>query len=304
MTIKAIIVTYNPAQWLDKCLGSLNKSNVKLDVIVIDNGSTDGSIEIIKNDYPNVRLIINSENKGFGAANNQGLSIALNERADYAFLLNQDAWIEPNTIEKLIEVSQNNKGFGVLSPIHLNGKGDALDQNFSNYAGQENSSYFSDLAINKKPKHIYEVPFINAAAWLVTKECLHNIGGFNPSFFHYGEDSNYCERVKYHKLKIGFVPSALIYHDREERLSNPYFDNFKKNYSKTLVLLASAPADKNSKSVFIIIIKDIIKQLLKLNFKHATSIILLAIKIDFHEIKKNKKRSQSKQANFINYLNP
>lgn len=112
MTIKAIIVTYNPAQWLDKCLGSLKKSSVKLDVIVIDNGSTDGSIEIIKNDYPNVRLIINSENKGFGAANNQGLSIALNERADYAFLLNQDAWIEPNTIEKLIEVSQNNKGFG------------------------------------------------------------------------------------------------------------------------------------------------------------------------------------------------
>src|SRR5690554_5027808 len=164
MTIKAIIVTYNPAQWLDKCLGSLYKSRVKLDIIVIDNGSTDGSIEVIKSDHPEVKLIINSENKGFGQANNQGLSIALNENSDYAFLLNQDAWIEPNTIEKLIEVSEKNKSFGVLSPIHLNGKGTELDKNFSLYAGPDYCSLFSDIAITKELQSIYEVPFVNAAA--------------------------------------------------------------------------------------------------------------------------------------------
>jgi|SRR5690554_3261451 len=299
MTIKAIIVTYNPAQWLDKCLGSLNKSNVKLDVIVIDNGSTDGSIEIIKNDYPNVRLIINSENKGFGQANNQGLSIALNENADFAFLLNQDAWIEPNTIEKLIEVSQNNKGFGVLSPIHLNGKGDALDKNFSTYAGPYNSLYFSDLSIGKTLRQIYEVPFVNAAAWLITKDCLNIIGGFSPSFFHYGEDVNYCERVDYHGLKIGIVPKLYIYHDRMNKSKNSFFSDFKTWYFRKLTLKISNPKNDRKQSFFSIIFKDIIKHAVALRFGKVFKLVVILFTTPLKEIKQNSKITESVGSSFL-----
>jgi len=155
---------------------------------------------------------------GFGQANNLGMSYALKQGADYVFLLNQDAYLEKDTIEKLVEVHKKIDNFGILSPIHLNGTGTRLDRNFShylNYAG--NKEFFSDYVLNKSIKTIYTVPFVNAAGWLISRECLETVGGFDPLFFHYGEDDNYCQRLNFHGFKIGVVPAARLLHDRENR---------------------------------------------------------------------------------------
>ncbi|ASB50955.1 glycosyltransferase family 2 protein [Alkalitalea saponilacus] len=225
--IIAIIVTYNGSKWIDKCFGSLINSTIPIKVLAIDNASTDGTPQIIRTKFPQVEVIETGENLGFGKANNIGLKRVLDENADYAFLLNQDAWVEPDTIEKLVKIHQNNPQFDLLSPIHLNGNGDAIDRNFQNYLGPSfTPEFYSDLFL-KKNKEIYEGKFANAAAWMLTRKCIEIVGGFDPIFKHYGEDDDYIYRLHYHKLKLAIIANAIIYHDRPQtgKMNNSFYKN-------------------------------------------------------------------------------
>jgi GT2 family glycosyltransferase len=209
-----IIVTYNGIKWLLKCLESAKS----YPVIIVDNNSTDEIVNFIKASYPEVILLQQSKNLGFGQANNIGISYALKEGTEHIFLLNQDAYLKDNCLDILIDFQKKNKEYGILSPIHLNGTGTRLDANFSSYVNYSgNKDFFSDYVLNKSIKPIYTVPFVNAAGWLISRECLEIAGGFDPIFFHYGEDDNYCQRVNYHGFKIGVVPEARLLHDRENR---------------------------------------------------------------------------------------
>ena len=218
MGIFAIVVTYNGSKWYDKCFGSLRNSSVPVQVIVIDNASTDDTVSYIKKKYPEILLIESRNNLGFGKANNIGMKYALKHGADYVFLINQDAWVMPDTIEKLCYQMQQYPRYGILSPIHLNGTGNELDFNFSkNLNPQSCHGFISDYVVNGKAKdEIYPVKFVNAALWLISKECLEKIGGFCPLFPHYGEDNNYVDRLVYHKLKIGIYPLVYGVHDRPQ----------------------------------------------------------------------------------------
>lgn len=209
--VYVIIVTYNAMKWVDKCFKSLRESSVMVYPVVVDNKSTDETVRYISEHYPEVHIIKNDVNKGFGQANNQGIEYAYSQGGTNFFLLNQDAWIYNNTIEKLVSV-QNHYKIAIVSPIHLNGNGNKIDANFYNMM-IKNSSFINDLIFNRCEKY-YEVPKINAAAWMLSKETIEHIGGFDPIFFHYGEDGNYCQRLLYHKKKIVFVPSVYINHDR------------------------------------------------------------------------------------------
>lgn len=226
--------------WLDKCLGSIDFSKYK--AVVIDNNSTDDTVSYIKANFSEVILFEEKENLGFGKANNKGINYALEQGAEYFFLLNQDAWVMPDTLDKLYEVSKKHPEYGILSPIHLSGKGNALDYSFSNYiAPIKCKDLYSDLYFKNFTKEIYELGFVNAAAWLLTRNCIETVGGFSPSFFHYAEDSNYCQRVNYHNLKIGILPQTTINHDREQRTENKYFEDFKIVQKKIAVLHLSSP---------------------------------------------------------------
>lgn len=214
MTAVVIIVTYNAMFYLQKCLDSCQTQRV----IVVDNNSTDETVPHIKKYYPKVHLLPQNKNLGFGRANNIGIKYALDQGFSDFFLLNQDAYLRAGTIEKLQILLRQNPDFGILSPIHLNGKGNMIDEYFSRYLNISfTPNLFSDLILKRQLKSIYEVPFINAAGWLVSRNVLLNVGGFDPIFFHYGEDNNYCQRLLYHGFKIGVVPDTFILHDREKR---------------------------------------------------------------------------------------
>ena len=204
--------------WIQKCFDSLLLSSVATEIIAIDNGSADGSVEFIQKNYSQVKLIAANENLGFAKANNIGIKYALEQGADYFFLLNQDAWVEKDTIEKLLETFNQNADAGIVSPIHLNGSKTKLDFGFSDCVLPKNTPNFvSDLYFNRL-KDSYETNFVNAAAWLISCKCIKRVGGFDTSlFYHYGEDDNYCQRVTYHGLKIYIATSTIICHDREER---------------------------------------------------------------------------------------
>ena len=215
--ILVVIVTYNGQCWLNNCLGSLHQSSIPLDVVVIDNQSTDATVATIKQGFPNVQLIETKQNLGFGRANNVGLKKALEEDYDYAFLLNQDAWTFEDTIQKLVYIHQKHPEYGILSPVHLNREKIKLDSKFAKFVSQaENLDLMSDLLLpDRTRQEVYALEFVNAAAWLISRECLRKVGGFDPLFFHYGEDEDYVQRLIYHKFKIGFVPHAQAVHDRE-----------------------------------------------------------------------------------------
>ncbi len=238
MKVLGIVVTYNGSIWIKKCLGSLTKSTLPIDIIVIDNQSADDTVNIIEQNFPEVTLIKSKENLGFGKANNIGLKKVLEENYDFAFLLNQDAWIEPQTIQKLAEVLMANPEYGILSPVHLNKEKSKLDTKFALYICRNNDkSILSDLWL--KPKEVYSVypiDFVNAAAWLISRKCIEIVGGFDPIFPHYGEDNDYISRAWYHGFNVGFVPETFIVHDREgylkqtdmrKSLAKQYIDRLK-----------------------------------------------------------------------------
>ena len=214
--IYSIVVTFNGKKWIDKCLRSLVTSLLPVNIIVIDNCSNDGTVDYIIKKFPNVILIENKENLGFGQANNIGIKMAMKEGADAVFLLNQDAWIEPSTISVLADMIRKHQNFAVLSPVHLDGTGKKLDIGFRKYIS--GTTLIDDLLVRKSQlAELYEVSFVNAAAWLLSRTCLEKVGGFDPIFYHYGEDLDYLHRVIFHGFMVGVVPKCAICHDREGR---------------------------------------------------------------------------------------
>ncbi|HLW06768.1 MAG TPA: glycosyltransferase, partial [Marinilabiliaceae bacterium] len=176
--IYTIIVTYNGNKWIDKCFGSLTTSNIPVKIIAVDNKSTDGTPEKIKQKYPSVQVVETGQNLGFGKANNVGIRIAYQNNADYIFLLNQDAWVEKDTITNLINTHQKNPSFDLISPLQLNGTGDAIDRNFQNYLSPFQTPHILSDAVLGKLTPIYESSYANAAAWFLTAEAIKQVGGF------------------------------------------------------------------------------------------------------------------------------
>lgn len=212
-----IIVTYNAMQWADRCLNSLKASSITPDIFIVDNGSTDGTQEYIKKNYPSVIFKQSETNLGFGKANNIGLQYALDNNYDYVYLLNQDAWVMPDTFEKLIANQMRHPEYGVLSPMQLEANCVRFDKIFGLVCSmQHHHDFLNDLYFNRL-KDVYSVDDVMAAHWLISKACLEKVGGFSPTFPHYGEDNNFNHRVYFKGLKVGIVPGARAIHDRESR---------------------------------------------------------------------------------------
>lgn len=208
LSVFTVIVTYNAKPWLSLCLDSLRKSSIANCAIVIDNSSTDETVSIIRSSYPEVILLEQSRNLGFGQANNIGIKEALSRGATHILLLNQDAWIEPDMLEKLLK---HDDGKSLLSPLHCQGHSSELDANFcANSIRREGY----DPANLPPTFDTFEIP---AAIWLLPKQVVEQIGGFNPIFFHYSEDVNYLHRLKYHHIRRLVVSSAIGHHCRESR---------------------------------------------------------------------------------------
>lgn len=216
-----IVVTYNGEKWIEKCLSSIYRSTISVTTVVIDNNSSDNTVSFIKANYPEVILFEYQNNLGFGKANNIGIKYALQNNADYIYLLNQDAWIDSDTFDILIKIQKSNPDFGVLSPMQMNASRDKFDNNFASLSiGKNKDNILSDMYLNKY-KDIYDVDFIMAAHWLISKECIMQTGGFSSIFYHYGEDNNFLHRLHFHGYKSGICPHLKVTHDREYRKRKP-----------------------------------------------------------------------------------
>ena len=227
--VLVIVVVYNGMAWLSRCLGSVSESSLGADLFIVDNGSSDGSVEFVKEQFPQAVLKVDPSNPGFAAANNEGLSYALENGYDYVYLMNQDAWVFPDTLERLVSVCETSAGFGILSPVQMKDGCDEMDVQFSR------RTYTARKEVSPE---LWSVPYVMAAPWLVSRKCLEKVGLFAPFFPFYGEDENYCSRALYHGFGIGVVPSAKAVHDRASRNEAKERKVFRNFYMKSLTLLA------------------------------------------------------------------
>lgn len=267
MKIFTIIVTYNGMQWYNRCLGSLRDSEIPVETIVIDNASTDETVSYIKEHFPEVCLIESKENLGFAKANNIGMKRALDSGADYVFLLNQDAWVEKDTLSKLVQTFVENENVGIASPIHLNGEYTGMDWAFAKCVPD---GFISDSYMQKLEPY-YPVRFVNAAVWLINAECIRKVGGFDILLFvHYGEDDNYCQRVLYHGYKIIINTTCTACHDREYRVAyeEQYRQkNFSDSYRMLKIELGNINEDRDLSSLVREEKKCIVKSIMKFSFR-------------------------------------
>lgn len=232
MDLSVIIVNWNTKKLLEDCLSSIYKftKNVNFEVIVVDNASMDGSQDMLKKKFPQVKLIPNKENLGFAKANNQGIKIA---QGKYLQLLNSDTYLIENSFKKLVEKAESIDNLGALGPLVLNedrsiqqsvGFFPHLPQIFlwmsfiddlpggpvlKPYHVDHDSFYKQSLSSNKNQR---EVDWVTGAAILVPKSVINKVGPLDQSIFMYGEDVEWCYRIKAAGFKVYFSPVAKIVH--------------------------------------------------------------------------------------------
>jgi len=231
MKILVIVVTYNGMQWIDRCLSSVLASGCKADIYVVDNASPDGTADYVEAHFPQAMLIRNSGNAGFAEGNNMGFRHAMENGYDYVYLLNQDAWIAPDTLEGLVKVHQAHPDFWILGPDQMKADGKTFDPGFARKIVPTERPVDLEMGL-------YEVPFVMASHWFIPVDVLRRIGVFAEMFPIYGNDDNFCHRVLYHKGRIGVVDSLKVVHDRiyaPQPIDKKVYKNF---YISSLVALA------------------------------------------------------------------
>jgi GT2 family glycosyltransferase len=215
--VYTVIVVFNGMKWIPKCLESIRQSTIQLYPVIIDNKSTDDSATFIEREYPEFILIKNKENLGFGNANNIGLKIALQKKADHILLLNQDAYLFSNTVEKLISAQNSHADNFIVTPVLFKANEKDFEVHFQKMAQPKYCpGFLKDLGKDTEQKMpYYPVYFMHAAVWLLSKECIESIGGFDPLYSHNSEDSDYINRIKYFEKQIVISPNAYAVHDTE-----------------------------------------------------------------------------------------
>ena len=222
MKILVIVVTYNGKPWLERCLGSVRASEVPADLYVWDNDSTDGTPDWVQSRYPEAKLVRSADNLFFAEANNMGFRYALDKGYDYVYLLNQDAWLAPDTLGTLVKASEAHPEYGVLSPLQMTDGYQALDNQFKLLLQKRwpiGSAMTGNHVMPGLTGHLEPVGVrrVMAAHWLVPRRALEKVGLFDALFPLYGNDDNWCDRARYHGFKIGIVPEAKAVHDRSSR---------------------------------------------------------------------------------------
>lgn len=212
------IVNYNAGDYLISCLTSLEKikKDVEFDLFVVDNASTDGSIEQAKNKFPDFNFIINSENLGYGKAHNIALKKA---KTPYVLVLNPDTQIPPVTLIKMLEFMEENPQVGIASPRVEKADG-SLD--IASHRGFPTpwASFLYFFLKNDRLYHLtdkdmtrpHEVDSVVGAFMLIRKSAIEQVGYFDEDYFLYGEDLDLCFRIKKAGFKVMYVPQVKVLH--------------------------------------------------------------------------------------------
>ncbi len=245
MDLSIIIVNYNVKEFLQNLIHSVEKATLNLtkEIIIVDNASDDGSVDFIKEKFPNVKLIANQKNLGFGKANNIGLKLVT---GDYILLINPDTLVAEDTFEIMIQFFKDTPAAGLAGCKILNPDGTlqlACRRSFpgpwtsftkvtglstlfpkSKIFARYNLTYLDE---NKS----YEVDAISGSFMMMRRSVYEKVGGFDEQFFMYGEDLDLCYRIQKSGFKVYYVHSTQIIHYKGESTKRSSLDETKVFYN-------------------------------------------------------------------------
>jgi N-acetylglucosaminyl-diphospho-decaprenol L-rhamnosyltransferase len=203
MDLSIIIVSYNTRDLIGTCLDSiLNVYGCEKEIIVVDNASIDGSVELIKNNYPSVHLIVNEVNEGFAAANNQALKLS---KGRYIFFLIPDTEFLPSTFQYMISFMDENPRIGLAGIKMINPDGTTQESFSLHYPGHsETSTELLGLKGN--------LAWVLGAGMVARAELIKTLGGFSEDYFVYGEDLDLCLNIRKMGYEIGYMDFVLAVH--------------------------------------------------------------------------------------------
>ncbi|MEZ5172811.1 MAG: glycosyltransferase [Bacteroidia bacterium] len=230
MKLSVVIVNYNVRHFLDQCLKSVYRSlkDIDSEVFVVDNHSVDGSVEMLRESYPQVKLIANTDNVGFSRANNQAIREA---RGEYVLLLNPDTVVEEDTFRTCIEFMDSHAEAGAMGVKLIDGKGKYLPESKRGLPTPEVAFYkISGLSaiFPASPKfgkyhmgflpvdETNEIEILSGAFMFIRHEALKKTGLLDETFFMYGEDIDLSYRITKAGFRIYYHPKTRVIHYRGE----------------------------------------------------------------------------------------
>lgn len=242
--LSIVIVNYNVKDFLEQCLISVMKAlkGLQAEILVIDNFSSDGAADFVRQKFPTIKLITNPENFGFARASNQGMELA---RGEYIALLNPDTIVQEDTFAKMLNFFNEHAETGMLGCKILNPDGSlqlACRRSFptpwvaftklsglsrlfpkSKLFGRYNLTY-------RDPDASYEVDAISGSFMMIRRKVLQDVGMLDEAFFMYGEDLDWCLRIREKGWRVSYFPATQIIHFKGESSKRAQFDSLKQFY--------------------------------------------------------------------------
>ncbi len=223
-------MTYNPGPILFSCLESLKLalSQIDAEVIIVDNASGDGTVEQVRQNFPEVKIIANPANRGFAAANNQGLAVA---SGDY-LLLNPDVVLHPNSLSSMMQFIEGHSEVGICGPRMYDEQGHVALTAYPTY--EPKMILWQYLGLDRVlPYTVYgryrrqcetatepfSVETLQGSCFMIRRKVYQQIGGLDESFFLFCEEPDYCERARAKGWKVCYVPTAQITHYESSTVS-------------------------------------------------------------------------------------
>ncbi len=212
--VAIIIVNWNGKADTLECLSSLRLDTYpNKQIIVVDNGSADDSVSVIRASYSDVIVLETGANLGFTGGNNVGIRHALEQGIDYLFLLNNDTTVEPDALTALVDAAEADHRYGLLTPVihYFDTPAEVW------FAGSQmdltrGTAYHDNRRVPARTEAPHEIPWASGCAMLIRAEIMKKLGGFDDRYFLNWEDVDLSLRVRSSGSRIGLVPNARIYH--------------------------------------------------------------------------------------------
>lgn len=222
--LSILVVNWNVRDLLRRCLQSIlaNLPACQLEIIVVDNGSTDGSVEMVRTEFPQVHLIANPDNRGFPVANNQGLAVA---RGRYVLLLNPDTEVVGNALETMVAFADAHPDVGVVGPMLLNPDGTVQSSRrrfptlltavfestwLQPYAPRRLLARY--YVLDRPDDEVQDVDWVTGAALMARREAIEQVGPLDEGFFMYSEELDWCRRFREAGWRVVYLPTARVIH--------------------------------------------------------------------------------------------
>jgi GT2 family glycosyltransferase len=212
-----VVVNWNQRQLTLDCLASLQQQNYRnFAIALVDNGSTDDSVSAVRAAFPDVAVFENGSNLGIAAANNVGIRYALEAKADYVFLLNNDTVVDPEMLGHLVEVAESDPRIGMTGPTMLYFDqpeiiwcaGNSIDWRDGSTARLRAGDHRNSLDTSS----VYAVDFITSCAVCIKSSVLEAVGLMDERYFIYYDETDWFARASAQGWKAVYVPRAMMWH--------------------------------------------------------------------------------------------